>query len=76
LLLLPLLLLLLLLVCLFVVQEQALKLFKREYVVGDPQKLEDFTVAMKALTEVWGGVGGSRHATQAEPPVLPPVPWR
>lgn len=34
------------------VQEQALKLFKRTYVLGDPQKLEDFTVAMKALKEV------------------------
>lgn len=46
-------------VCVFgvSVQEHALKLFKRSYVMGDPQKLEDFTVAMKALTEV-GGCGG------------------
>lgn len=34
------------------VQEQSLKLFKRTYVLGDPQKLEDFDTAMQALKNV------------------------
>jgi hypothetical protein len=34
------------------VQEQSLKLFKRTYILGDPQKLEDFDTAMQALKNV------------------------
>lgn len=45
------------------VQEQALKLFKRTYVLGDPQKLDDFTVAMKALKEVRPPSNHDAHRT-------------
>lgn len=39
-------------VCGWCVQEQAIKLFKREYPVGDQQKLDDCTTAMQALQQV------------------------